>query len=438
MIQVAQLLLSLSILVFFHELGHFTFAKLFKTRVEKFYLFFNPWFSLFKFKKGDTEYGIGWVPLGGYVKIAGMIDESMDKEQMDKPVEEWEFRAKPAWQRLLIMLGGVMVNFILAFVIYMGILLVWGETYLPVNEINKNGLVVDSLGLEIGLQNGDKIVSVNDKQVKSYTLVYKELILSDPHKITVNRNGKDTSIILSDEILAKVFKHQAPFFAPRMPFIVAGFADTSAAKNAGILINDRIIGVDSIETPYFSEFKQVLPNYKNQTVNLTVIRDSIDTLTYAVNIPNSGLIGVQLKDVTSIYSLDTQTYTVAQSIPAGIKKTYTETGDYLKQLKLVFTPKTKAYKQVGSVISIGKLFGKKWDWERFWTMTALLSVMLGVVNILPIPALDGGHVMFTLYEMIVGRKPSDKFLERAQMVGMAILLVILVLAFGNDIFRNLF
>ncbi|MBN2662713.1 MAG: RIP metalloprotease RseP [Bacteroidales bacterium] len=437
--QIVQLLLSLSILVFFHELGHFTFAKLFKTRVEKFYLFFNPWFSLFKFKKGETEYGIGWLPLGGYVKISGMIDESMDKEQLEKPPQPWEFRSKPAWQRLLIMSGGVLVNFILAFVIYMGILFVWGESYLPVNEINKNGLMVDSLGMELGLKNGDKIVSVNDKEIDSYTNIYKELILSDPHKITVERNGIDTSIIITNEQISKVIKHNGPFFTPRLPFVVIGFTDSSVAKNAGLLKGDRIIGLDSIDTEYFDQFKKELANYKNKDVDLKIIRNDIDTMIFALTIPDSGMIGVQLEtDILQFYELDTQEYTLAQSIPGGVKKTYNEVGSYLKQLKLVFTPKTKAYKEVGSFITIGKLFPKKWDWQIFWAMTAILSIMLGVINILPIPALDGGHIMFTLYEIIVGKKPSDKFLERAQVVGMVLLFALMILAVGNDLLRHVF
>lgn len=432
-----QLLLSLSILVFFHELGHFTFAKLFKTRVEKFYLFFNPWFSLFKFKKGETEYGIGWLPLGGYVKIAGMIDESMDKEQLEKPVEPWEFRAKPAWQRLLIMSGGVLVNFILALVIYMGILFVWGESYLPVQEINKSGLMVDSLGMELGLKNGDTIVTVNDKEISSYTEVYKELILAEPHQITVNRDGKDTTIIISNEQISKVIAHGAPFFTPRLPFEVDSFTNESVAKNAGLLEGDRIIGIDSIKTEYYDEFKSVIANFENQEIQLKILRNNIDTHYYALTLPDSGKIGVYPKtDLLQFYELDTQEYTLAQSIPGGFKKTYNEVGGYLQQLKLVFTPKTKAYKEVGSFFTIAKLFDKKWNWRGFWTMTALLSIMLGVINILPIPALDGGHIMFTLYEMIVGRKPSDKFLERAQIVGMVLLLLLMVFALGNDIFKT--
>ncbi len=438
MIQVAQLLLSLSILVFFHELGHFTFAKIFKTRVEKFYLFFNPWFSLLKFKKGETEYGIGWLPLGGYVKISGMIDESMDKEQMKKPPQPYEFRSKPAWQRLLIMLGGVLVNFILAFVIYMGILAVWGESYLPVAEVNRTGIMTDSLGQKFGLKNGDKIISVNDKKVRNFSDVYKYFVISDPHKLSIERNGKDTTVHLSSEEISKIIKH-GPFFSARIPFIVKGFSDSSVAKKAGLLVGDKIIGFNNQKITYFDEFKDKIKGYKNKKINISVLRNNKDTLEYSLIVPKSEILGIKIEgDLRKFYKIDTEKFTLLQSIPAGIKKTYSEVGSYLQQLKLVANPKTKAYESVGSFITIGKLFPKKWNWEIFWTMTALLSIMLGVINLLPIPGLDGGHVMFVLYEMIVGKKPSDKFLEKAQIVGMVILLILIVYALGNDIVRNLF
>ena len=438
MSQIIQLLLSLSILVFFHELGHFTFAKIFKTRVEKFYLFFNPWFSLFKFKKGETEYGIGWLPLGGYVKIAGMIDESMDKEQLDKPVEPWEFRAKPAWQRLLIMLGGVMVNFILAFIIYIGVLMVWGEQKVPINEVNKHGVVVDSLGMDLGLRTGDKIILVNGETPGGMTDAFKDVILSSPHEIVVNRNGKDTLITITKKQISYIIKN-GPFMGARFPFEVAAFADTSIAKDAGMRVKDEVIGVNGEEMKYFDEIKAEIFSLKNQDVEITVLRNKFDTISLQMTVPESGLIGVTLNDsVSRFYTIDSINYNLFQAIPAGVKMTFSEVGYYLKQLKLVFTPETKAYKSVGSFITIGKLFPKKWDWRFFWTMTALLSIMLGVINVLPIPALDGGHVMFVLYEMIIGKKPSDKFLERAQIVGMVILLALIVFAFGNDLIKYVF
>jgi len=434
MIQVAQVFLSLSILIFFHELGHFTFAKIFKTRVEKFYLFFNPWFSLFKFKKGETEYGIGWLPLGGYVKIAGMIDESMDKDQLKKTPQPWEFRSKPAGQRLLIMLGGVLVNFLLAFIIYIGILYVWGEKYLPVTELNKNGVMVDSLGLDLGLRSGDKIISVNDKKVKRFSDVYKEFIIADPHRLVVERNGQDTTIELTNKSISKIINHGI-FFGPRIPFVVAEVQDSSLADNIGLKNGDKIVGIDTQKIEYYDEFKQAFEGRKNDSVNLFVLRGS-DTLQFNIVVPDSAILGVKIGDFSNYYEFDTIHYTFIQAIPAGINKTFAEVGSYLQQLKLIFTPETKAYKSVGSFFTIGKLFSKEWNWELFWTITALLSVMLGVLNLLPIPGLDGGHVMFVLYEMIARKKPSDKFLERAQLVGMIILLFIIVYALGNDILRN--
>lgn len=436
MIQVLQLLLSLSILVFIHELGHFTFAKLFKTRVEKFYLFFNPWFSLFKFKKGETEYGLGWLPLGGYVKIAGMIDESMDKEQMKQPAQPWEFRAKNPWQRLMIMVAGVLFNFILAFVIYISVLYHWGTTYLPMQEVNKNGIMVDSLGSLVGLQNGDKIISVNNKNVKDYSDVFKELVISEPHEIIVERNNQTVNLKLTNEDIAKILNHKAPFFNPRLQFVIEDFTKDSPAEKAGIKKGDKIIGLDSFKIEYFDQFKEQIANYKGKETKVTVLRGK-DTLIFTLNVPSSGIIGIAPNTIISnYYSLDTVKYSFWQAIPAGINTTFEEVGSYLKQLKLIFTPKTQAYKSVGSFITIGKLFPKKWDWEYFWHITAILSIMLGVVNLLPIPALDGGHALFTVYEIIFKRKPSDKFLEKAQIVGMVLLLLLIVYALGNDIFRN--
>ncbi len=437
MIQVAQLLLSLSILVFFHELGHFTFAKIFKTRVEKFYLFFNPWFSIFKFKKGDTEYGLGWLPLGGYVKIAGMIDESMDKEQMKQPPQPWEFRSKPAWQRLLIMLGGVLVNFILAFIIYINVLAVWGEQRLPIQEINKYGIVVDSLGQELGFATGDKIIPQSE-ELNTLEAIYADLILSSENEIVIERNNEQKQIKITKEQISKILKN-GPFFGVRIPFSIAGFADTSVAQEAGIEVNDQIIAINGEEAKFYDEVTAKIANLKDSTATFSVLRNQKDTLEFVITVPSSGKIGVAIGNtLTDFYEIETVKYSYFDAIPRGIKKTFHEVDLYLKQLKLIFTPKTKAYKSVGSFITIGKLFPKKWDWEVFWKMTALLSIMLGVVNLLPIPALDGGHVIFTLYEMIVGRKPSDKFLEIAQMIGMFLLLLLIIFAIGNDFINHVF
>jgi len=434
LIKAGQLILSLSILIIFHEFGHFVFAKLFKTRVEKFYLFFDPWFSLFKIKWGETEYGIGWLPLGGYVKISGMIDESMDKEQLKKPPQPWEFRSKPAWQRLLIMLGGVLVNFILAFAIYVMILFVWGKEYLPTENV-KYGIVVDSLGREFGLQDGDKIVSVNGKKVEDFRKILSELLLNDPKVIKVERNGELKDVYFTDEMIGEIIKQKTPFFGVRIPFIVYDFVKDSPAQKAGMQKNDKIIAVNGSETLYFDEFAKKINEYKDKDVSITVLRNG-KKLDLNVHVTPEGKIGVYpLADFDRLFDMKKVNYTLAQAIPAGIKMGYDEIGNYLKQFKLVFTPETKAYESVGGFIAIGNIFPAEWDWRIFWSMTALLSIMLAVVNILPIPALDGGHVMFLIFEIVSGRKPSDKFLEYAQIVGMVILFSLLIYANGNDIIK---
>ncbi len=434
LIRAGQLLLSLSILIIFHEAGHFTFAKLFKTRVEKFYLFFDPWFSLFKTKWGETEYGIGWLPLGGYVKISGMIDESMDKEQLKQPPQPWEFRSKPAWQRLLIMLGGVMVNFILAFAIYVMILFVWGEEYLP-TENAKYGIVVDSLGQELGLQNGDKIVSVNGKKVDNFRGIVPELLLNDPKVIQVERNGQKVDINFTDEMIGKIIKHKGPFFMVRIPFIAYDFVKDSPAKKAGMQKDDKIVAINGQEVLYFDEFANKIADYKDKEVDITVLRSG-EKVNLHVHVSPEGKIGVYpLTNFDLLFNMKKVDYSLAQAIPAGITKGYNEVGNYLKQFKLIFTPETKAYESVGGFIAIGSIFPAEWDWQVFWSMTALLSIMLAVINILPIPALDGGHVLFLIFEIVSGRKPSDKFLEYAQIVGMVILFSLLIFANGNDIVK---
>jgi len=434
LIKAGQLLLSLSILVIFHELGHYLFAKLFKTRVEKFYLFFNPWFSLFKKQKGETEYGIGWIPLGGYVKISGMIDESMDTEQMKLPPQPWEFRSKPAWQRLLIMIGGVVVNFILALFIYIGILFTWGEEYIPTQNV-KHGIWVDSLGMELGLQNGDKIISVNNHYVDNFRRIVPELLLNSPKSFQIDRNGQAINIPVKDENIAKIIKHGGPFFEARIPFVIAGIAKDSPAEKAGIKINDRIIGINGIELVYFDAFKTELKNHKNEEIKVNIIRNGAP-IEIALKVPDTGLIGIAPNaNLYQFFVFEKKEYSIFASIPAGISKCYKEVVDYLKQIKLIFTPKTEAYKSLGGFIAIGNIFPPFWDWEAFWTMTALLSIMLGVVNILPIPALDGGHVLFLLFEIITRRKPSEKFMEYAQIGGLVILLTLVLFANGNDIIK---
>jgi len=433
-IKIVQLLLSLSILVIFHEFGHFIAARLFKTRVEKFYLFFNPWFSIFKIKHKETEYGVGWLPLGGYVKISGMIDESLDREQMKMEPQPWEFRSKPAWQRLIIMVGGVTVNVLLAFAIYIGILAVWGEQYLPTAEVNKYGVVADTLAMEMGIRSGDRILSVEGQPVEDFNKIPIALILDEAKTIQVERDGQLVDVAIPAGSLGKLVKHRDPtFLSPRFPFNIDGFSDVSAAKDAGIMIEDRIISVNGIPTVYFDEFVTEIKKHKSETVALSVIR-SADTLVFNIPVSSEGTIGIYTNP-SKYFTFSQKNYNILEAIPAGFVKTIDGIGNYLKQLRLLFSPEVKAYESVGGFITIGSIFPATWDWPAFWRLTAFLSIMLAILNLLPIPALDGGHVMFLGYEIISGRKPSDKFMEYAQIAGMIILLGILVFANGNDIIK---
>jgi len=435
LIKVLQLILSLSILVVIHEFGHFAAAKIFKTKVEKFYLFFNPWFSLFKFNYKGTEYGIGWLPLGGYVKIAGMIDESMDKEQMKLPAQPWEFRAKPAWQRLIIMLGGVFMNVVLAVTIYIGLFMHFGEEYLPTKEANKYGISADSVAMEMGFRNGDKIISIDGKYVENFQKIPAEIILNEAHSAQVIRNHDIVDIRFPAGSLSKLISQKTPFISVRIPFIAKDFTKNSAAKAGGMEKGDTILGLNGMNLKYFVEFKNELQHHKNQDVVVSVKRGN-DTLALNVHVPEAGLIGVYPEsDLQNFFKLNKRDYTFAEAIPAGFKQTWKGIGNYLKQLKLLFSPEVKAYESVGGFITIGNIFPAEWHWESFWRLTAFLSIMLAILNVLPIPALDGGHVLFLLYEIITRRKPSDKFLEYAQITGMVLLFALLILANGNDIIK---
>ena len=456
LVKAAQLIMSLSILVILHECGHFIPAKLFKTRVEKFFLFFDAWFSIVKFRNIEgkwrvwffaknktgsetetkkTEFGVGWLPLGGYVKISGMIDESMDKEQMKQPAQPWEFRSKPAWQRLIIMLGGVTVNVILAIVIYIIMLAAWGEEYLPTKNV-KYGIVCDSLALEMGLKNGDKILTVDNKEVEDFQKIPAEIILDQAKTVQVIRNDSQVNVVIPDEFLSKLINHKSlDFIGFRFPFDIGDFAKNSAAKDAGLKINDRIIGLNGIWMNYYDEFRTEVLKHKNTTVQVAVLRDKKDTLSFPVKVSDAGTIGIQTKDPRSYFELKKHTYTILQAIPAGAVKTYTAFGNYLRSLKLLFSPETKAYESIGGFITIGKIFPSEWDWLAFWNLTAFLSIILAIMNVLPIPALDGGHVLFLLYEIITRRKPSEKFMEYAQYAGMIFLLGLLLLANGNDVVK---
>lgn len=430
LVRVAQLLLSLSILVLLHEGGHFFFSKIFKIRVEKFYLFFDPWFSLFKFKKGDTEYGVGWLPLGGYVKIAGMIDESMDKEQMKEPVQPWEFRAKPSWQRLLVMIGGVLVNFLLALFIYIGVLYTWGEEYVANKDVTY-GIQADSLAQRIGFQNGDKILSLDGKPLENIATLQGDIILNEVKNVAVERQGKTVNVPIDSKFVPEILKAKG-MFGIRAEYIVDDMKKDMPAMAAGLKTGDKLIKADSLNFKFVDEFKAYFNAHKNKAVALGLIRGK-DTLTVNVTPNVDGLIGTSIN--FEQFKISKIEYGFWESIPAGITHGFDKAVNYVKQLKLIFTPETKAYESLGGFIAIGKFFPSTWDWYLFWNMTAFLSIILAIMNILPIPALDGGHVMFLLYEMITRRKPSEKFMEYAQIVGMVILFALLIFANGNDIVK---
>lgn len=440
LIQILQLILSLSVLVIVHEFGHFAAAKIFHTKVEKFYLFFNPGFSLFKFKYGETEYGMGWLPLGGYVKIAGMIDESMDKEQMAKDPEPWEFRSKPAWQRLIIMLGGVIMNVVLAMVIYIVMMASYGEEYLP-NSAVKYGIQVDSLGQTIGLQNGDKILTLGGNEVDDFMKIPAHLLLDEVEYIEVDRNGQSLQLPVSTTFISELIASEKPgFIMPRMPVRISEFAKKSNAEGAGLEKGDWIKTINGQEVVFFDQFqvfRDSVDAHKGEMVQVAVQRGE-EAFAFTVPVADDGLIGISVgADLALDFEMKSYEYTIIQAIPRGINKAFETINSYLKQLRLLVNPEMKAYKSVGGFIKIGSIFPPTWDWIKFWSLTAFLSIMLAVLNILPIPALDGGHVMFLMYEIIARRKPSDKFMEYAQYVGMILLLALLVFANGNDIW-NLF
>ena len=435
LIKTAQLLLSLSILVVLHEFGHFMFARLFNTRVEKFYLFFDPWFSLFKIKKGDTEYGIGWLPLGGYVKISGMIDESMDKEAMKLPPQTWEFRAKPSWQRLLIMLGGVMMNFLTALIIYIGILYAWGESYLP-TENAKFGIEVNDVGREIGFQNGDKILTLDNVFVDNFNKIIPTIVLDDVKTVQVERNGTKVDVEISDTDLALLLKSKS-VIGPRFPFRmgVEGFLKESRGETAGLKVGDEFKGLNGDYFEYFDEWSSVLKDNIGNPIVINIERNG-QPKEISMTLGEDGMIGIRNSHASDqFFELKTIKYGFLESIPAGINRGVQTTGDYLKQFKLFFKKETKAYESLGGFATIGNIFPGTWDWYSFWNMTAFISIILAIMNLLPIPALDGGHVMFLFGEMITGRKPNEKFLEYAQIAGMILLLALVLFANANDILK---
>lgn len=441
LLKTLQVILALSILIIIHEFGHFLFAKIFHIKVEKFFLFFDMGgFKLFSTKRGwfarlfpsakdwETEYGIGWMPLGGYCKICGMIDESMDLEAMKKDPQPWEFRTKPAWQRLLVMVGGVLFNFIFAILAYIGIMGIWGTSYIG-NE--GNCIYVNELAEDLGFRNGDMILSMDDYVPDNFGMLQADLARRNVRKVTVLRAGDTLDIYMDHSRIGEILNSPG-MFSLAIPFVVESVMETSPNRDSGIMGGDRIIAIDSIRTTFVQDSKEYLNEVAGDTVCASILRGT-DTLSLSMLVDSTGMLGISMR----IPGTKSKEYSLIEAVPAGLKLTASTIGGYLQDLRLVATPKTEAYKSVGSFIAIGQVFPSAWDWFRFTNILALLSIMLGVMNLLPIPGLDGGHIVFTLFEMITGKKPGDKFLEIAQIIGMFLLLLLMVLAFGNDISRLL-
>ena len=441
-IKIGQFLLSLSLLIVLHELGHFIPAKAFKTRVEKFYLFFDVKYSLFKKKIGETVYGIGWLPLGGYVKISGMIDESMDTEQMAQEPQPWEFRSKPAWQRLIIMLGGVFVNFLLALVIYIVASFVYGDTDISASSL-KDGFVIENPILtKIGFKTGDKIVKVDGEPVTYESDIRRNII--GANNVTIKRGEEEKTIELPIDFLGQLSSSDdRSLFDLRQPFIVEKIMDTSLNKSVDLQKGDIFKSINGKPAEYFDQVAPILEDTKGQTINVTIQRGNT-TINRDLKVDQYAKLDVvttrSLKTFEELGYLKiiTKNYSFGESFGVGFKKFTSQITSYFGQLKAIFNPKTGAYKGVGGFKAIYDIFPSTWSWQAFWGLTAFLSIMLGVLNLLPIPALDGGHVMFLLYEMISGRKPGEKFLEKAQIVGFFILIALVLFANGNDIVKAIF
>lgn len=437
LIMVSQLILGLSLLVFLHELGHFVAARAFGIRVEKFYIFFDAWgFKLFSFKIGDTEYGIGWLPLGGYVKIAGMVDESLDTGQLNTPPQAWEFRTKPAWQRLIVMLGGVTVNALLGVIIFAGMLMYWGEKYIP-NSALKYGIVASPVAQEIGLRNGDKFVSINGKPVSRFDeIISSNVLLGNDVVLEVARNGSIESIAIPRDFTARLLEEDKSLFVkPRLPFTVGELAKGMPAAEAGLAEGDRIIAVGAEPIAYFNELQDALLQNAGQATALSVVRNT-DTLVLTAQITEAGTLGF----FPVVEELETgfNQYSLLQSIPAGASMAWKVITDNVKGFSKIFSGDIPVEKSLGGPIAIAKkMYGGEWDWYRFWMTTGLLSMILAFMNLLPIPALDGGHVVFLLFEMVLRRPLPEKVLMAAQYVGMVILISLMVFAFGNDIWQHI-
>jgi len=431
LIKTLQVILALSVLILFHELGHFTFAKLFKIRVDKFYLFFDVGGkALFRFKpkNSETEYGIGWLPLGGYCKIAGMVDESMDTEHLKSEPKPWELRSHPAWQRLLVMAGGVLFNFILAIFIYIGVLALWGQSYI---SNDGSDIYVNELAYDMGFRTGDHIIAYDGVPEENFGLLQADLARNDVSKVTLLREGDTLDLYVDRSRIGDVLNTPG-MFDLALPFVIDSIPPASPNFGLGLERGDRIVAIAGQPVPYLQDSRALLKGYAGAHVTAQILRGE-DTLSLDVAVDTLGRIGV----FTTMPNIQTKKYGFFEAIPAGFSYTFTTIGDYLKDMKLVFTPSTEAYKSVGSFIAIGQVFPSAWNWYAFLNILALLSVMLGVMNLLPIPALDGGHIVFILYEMLTGKKPSDKFLIVMQVIGMILIFALMILAFGNDIMRLL-
>jgi regulator of sigma E protease len=437
LIMALQLILSLSILVTLHELGHFWPAKKFGMRVEKFYLFFDAWFSLYKVKKGETEYGIGWLPLGGYVKISGMVDESMDKEQLAQEPQPWEFRSKPAWQRLIVMLGGVTVNFILGFFLLSIGLFVWGKLYLPLENATY-GLMPSQLGEEMGLKAGDQILQVGDQKLERFNpgIVINEMLFNEKNTLVVRRDGKEINLTVADSSILKLPKqNRQPLFMARMPFVIGEIKEgRPAAKSKQFEEMDSLVSINGKEVRFFDQFVSEIGNYKNQKVTIGLYRDGVKK-EVQVKADSTGKLGIAPFGPDLFFDYKRQKYGFFEAIPAGFNEGTSFLGTQITAFGQMFTGRIDARDGLGGFISIAKLFPTEWDWEHFWRMTAILSLILGFMNLLPIPALDGGHVVFLLYEMIARKPVSQKTLEIAQLVGFVLLISLLLFANGNDIYK---
>ena len=432
LIKISQFVFIISVLVILHELGHFIPAKLFKTKVEKFYLFFDPWFSIVKKKIGETTYGIGWLPLGGYVKIAGMIDESMDKEQMKEAPKPWEFRSKPAWQRLIIMLGGVLVNFFLAWFIYTCLFTSNGEKFIPINSL-EHGIYVDEIGEQLGLKTGDQIVSIDGKDVYKFKETPLDLLLGD--YAIIRRNGEEIKIALTDEGKKAVLESQGiDFVMPRVKAVIGVVGEGYKASEIGLKVDDEIISFNNKKIEFWDQFTSSVKSNPNKNISLKVLRNK-EELEFNFKIPDSAVIGVNYSNKALKTLAVTKDFNFFEAIPRGLKETVNVLTKQVRQFKLIFNTKVEGYKQVKGPIGIVETMSPTWDWNFVWSFMAMFSVWLAFLNILPIPALDGGHVMFLLYEMIAGKAPSEKVLERGQIVGFIILMSLMVLIFGNDIWN---